>query len=143
MSTRTRTTTAIFTALPGAFYFVHIISDGRSYTEYYWRTYFATAAVLLGASLFFGFLLPPRIRRAWMWMLAAGSAALVVLTALHATPLCIGQDNGDGINDLSLCMGYVVLSAAVLGPIYLIVLAISAFTGQWALERQFKAGGRP
>ena len=42
----------------------------------------------------------------WLAAWVIGSAALLVA---ELTPLCIGQDNGDGNNTLSMCVGYAVL----------------------------------
>lgn len=60
--------------------------------------------------------------------------ALLVMTALNATPLCVGQDNGDGNNDLGMCMGYVVLAGIVFGAVYLFLLTISALVGHWMMK---------
>lgn len=113
MSLTHRITSAFFTALPG-FYFFYQAVYVTSPSEYYWKTDIVVVSVLLGSSLLFGFGLPPvlhlcRLRVPWAWIMVSGILAVLlaffVLTFLNATPLCIGQDNGDGNNDLGMCMG--------------------------------------
>ena len=143
MSFIQRITTAVFTALPSTLFFATALST--TYAGYYWKTNLMVASALLGGSLIFGFSLPPvfrqfRLRQPWMWSIAAGILAMLlalfVMTALNATPLCVGQDNGDGKNDFGMCMGYVFLYAFVFGPTYMILLTLSTFVGHWVLKRQ-------
>ena len=60
--------------------------------------------------------------------------ALFAMTLLNATPLCVGQDNGDGNNNLGMCMGYVVLAGIVFGAVYLFFLAISTLVGHRVIK---------
>jgi hypothetical protein len=73
--------------------------------------------------------------------LLALALALFTMTLLNATPLCVGQDNGDGNNDFSQCMGYVLLYGFFYGTPYVILLTISAFVGHWIMKSPFKPGG--
>ncbi len=54
-----------------------------------------------------------------------------VLGLVNLTPLCVGQDNGDGNNDLAMCIVISVLSTAVYTP--LIILGAGLCTGLAAL----------
>jgi len=101
--------------------------------------------VLLIASLSFGFKLPNlfqklRIRQAWIWILIQGLlawiVALIVLGFLNLTPLCIGQDNGDGNNDIGMCFFMTALSGLVYTPLYLGMQTISALIGHWVIKYQ-------
>jgi len=123
-----------------------IVTIGK---EYFRTTYYLASAVFLAASLVLGFALPARLRRAglrraWMWVFVQGaiawSIALWALTMLNLTPLCIGQDNGDGTNNLGLCVVYSVAAAAVYSPIDLALLAASAVGGGLLLESRMRIG---
>jgi uncharacterized membrane protein YesL len=143
MSISTRISTAFFTALPSSLFFVLAISSNM-YKEYYWSSLLTGVSVLFGSALLLGFIQSPQLRPKWIWIIAAGFAAMVLalltITVLNATPLCVGQDNGDGNNGFSMCMGYVVLYAIFYGIPYMILLMVSAVAGHWVLKRQLKAG---
>jgi hypothetical protein len=53
-------------------------------------------------------------------------AALIVLGVLNLTPLCIGQNNGDGFNRLGECVIQTIAVGLVSTPIVLALLAASA-----------------
>jgi hypothetical protein len=142
MSNPHRITSSFFTALPSLYFFIQAVFL-TSRAEYYWKTDVVVASVLLVSSLLLGFVLPLvfqlfRIRAAWVSILTGGllamGFALFAMTLLNATPLCVGQDSGDGNNDLGMCMGYVALAGIVFGAVYLFFLAISAFFGHWVLK---------
>ena len=144
MSFIRRITSAFCTALPGALFFAAAITSENMHTDYYGKTILITVSVLLGVSVLFGFMLPSGLRLKWLWIIVAGllalALALFTMTLLNATPLCVGQDNGDGNNDFGQCMGYVVLYALFYGVPYVILLTISAFVGHWIMKPQFKPG---
>ena len=141
MSFTQRITSAFFTSLPSLFFFYQAVFATSS-GEYYWKTDVVVVSVLLGSSLLFGFVLPflLRFRALWTSIMVAGILAvflaLLVMAALNATPLCVGQDNGDGNNDFGMCMTYVVLAAIFFGIVYLFFLAVSAFIGHWVVKWQ-------
>jgi hypothetical protein len=95
-------------------------------------------SVLFGSAIVFGFVLPTRLRPKWFWIMAAGFAAMVcalfVITILNATPLCVGQNNGDGNSSFGMCMVYVFLYAIFYGIPYMVLLTMSAVTGHWAMK---------
>lgn len=138
MSISTRISTSFFTALPGALFFALVITSEGMRREYFWVSILTGVSVLLGSSVFFGFILPTRFRPKWFWIIAAGflamALALITITVLNATPLCVGQDNGDGNNNFGMCMGYVLLYAIFYGVPYMMLLTVSAATGHWAMK---------
>ncbi len=148
MSHTNRITSALFTALPSIYFLYQAIFGIRSY-EYFWKTYMVVASVLLGASLFFGFVLPPifrlfHISAPWAPIVVGGLLAwlisMFVLILLNATTMCVGQDNGDGNNDLGMCMTYTFMVAVVFGSVYGFLLVLSGVAGHWIIKAQRKAG---
>jgi len=144
MSFTTRITSAFFTALPSALYFALVITSKGMRQEYFWVSILAGVSVLFGGSLLFGFILPLRFRPKWFWIMAAGFVAMLLAlfatAVLDATPLCVGQDNGDGNNSFGRCMGYVLLYAFFYGIPYMMLLAVSAVVGHWILKGQLTGG---
>lgn len=143
MSTLNRLVSAFFTALPGLFLFILFLSTGWFARDYWWGTYTAVLLVLFMTSLVFGFALPVmfqklRMRHPWQWILIQGLLAwlisLAVLWLLNLTPLCIGQNNGDGNNDLGMCMFMTVMSGIVYTPIYLGLLTVNSLIGHAILS---------
>lgn len=137
MSITNRISTAFFTALPGSLFVVLVISSNM-YREYFWSSILTGVSVLFGSALLLGFVQSPQLRPKWVWIITAGFAAMVlallVITVLNATPLCVGQDNGDGNNSLGMCMGHVVLYAIFYGIPYMMLLTMSAVTGHWVMK---------
>lgn len=121
-------------------FLIHLAQDG----EYFWIVYRLVSVLFLLASLILGGGLPALFPKAWarrpgLWlatqMLLAWGCALAALGLLNLTPLCVGQDNGDGSNDLALC----VVQSALVGFIYsfpqaAMMLAIAVPAG-WLLRR--------
>jgi hypothetical protein len=143
MSISSRLISSFFTALPGFFFFILFLLSGWLGREYWWETYLAVLIVLLINSLLFGFILPTvfqklRLRHPWIWILAQGllawALALFVLGLLNLTPLCVGQNNGDGNNDFAMCNFMTALSGIVYTPLYLGILAVSSLIGHWVLQ---------
>jgi hypothetical protein len=147
MSTSLRLVSAFFTGLPGfLFLFLFLVSDsfGR---DYWWEAYTAVLIVLSLTSLLLGFALPTLFRKLrmphpWLWIFIQGLLAwgmsLVILGLLNLTPLCVGQNNGDGNNDLGMCMFMTALSGIVYTPFYLGLLAVCAMFGHWILSPKLK-----
>jgi hypothetical protein len=143
MSTSIRLVSAFFTALPGFFFLILCLFSGWLGREYWWETYLTALIILLISSLLFGFALPTvfqklRLRHPWTWVLAQGLLAwilaLLVLGLLNLTPLCVGQNNGDGGNDLGMCIFMTLLSGIVYTPVFLGMQAVSALIGHWVLS---------
>ena len=131
-----RIMSALFTAIPALVWLLlSVVMDKR---EYYWLTYFIVCIVFLVASLLIGFIAPSiliktSLRRPWTWILVQGGVtwlgALVLLGLLNLTPLCVGQNNGDGNNNLALCILQSVAVGIAYSPLELILLAGSSVTG--------------
>lgn len=148
MSTSNRLVSAFFTALPGFLFFLLFLSSGWLGRDYWRGTYMAVLIVLLISSLLIGFALPTvfqklKLAQPWMWIMLQGllswALALFVLGFLNMTPLCVGQNNGDGNNNLDMCMFMTALTGIVYTPVYLVVLAVSAFIGHWVLSAKIAA----
>ena len=106
--------------------------------EYFSSTYTIVALIFIGGSLFLGLILPTRMHGGkfdfpWLWLFIAGGlawlVALVSLALLNLTPLCVGQNNGDGINDHTLCVLYTILITLVYSPVELVLLTLNAIIG--------------
>lgn len=133
-----RLVSAFFTALPGGLLILLLLLTDFMGSEPWWDMFLAVLVILSIASLLSGLILPALLRRmgwrpSWLWILMLGAAswglALLLLGMFSLTPLCIGQENGDGINDLVECMERAGMSGLACTPLYLGLLTISAFIG--------------
>ena len=120
-------------SMPSILYGVWVLSSFRD--EYYWPTYGFLALSFFLTSLILGLILPillqgSKFNYPWLWVFIAGGlawlVALAVFALLNLTPLCIGQDNGDGNNDIVLCTMYTVLISLVYSPVVLILTTLNA-----------------
>ena len=134
---------AIFSALPALFFLTLFLTSSLLGRDYWWATYLIVLCVLVICGLVFGCTLPPvfqklGLRQPWIWILLQGLmawiVAWIVLGLLNLSPLCVGQNNGDGNNDLGMCLFMTVLSGAVYSPVYLGRLVLSAMIGHWVLK---------
>lgn len=123
-------------AIPAIIMGICLFSISRE--EYYWTTYAITSLTYFGASFLLGFRLAAQMRNArlncpGLWFFVSGGLAwliaLLFLALLNLTPLCVGQDNGDGINTFSLCVLYTVLVTLIYSPLVLLLLSLSALIG--------------
>jgi hypothetical protein len=112
-------------------------------SEYFWKSYFIVCGVFLAASFAFGFFIPALAPTHWkrhsvVWFLGQGLLAwLVAILALglvNLTPLCVGQDNGDGNNDFVLCLVQTVMVPFAWMPMEFILLALSVLPGSWIIK---------
>ena len=136
-----RNISAAFTTLPALLFAAFSIITSRG--EYFWLTYALMSVVFLTASALLGLFLPThlhhiRLNQPLIWIVVQGALAwgmaLLTLAALNMTPLCIGQDNGDGINDLSLCCIQTIGIAVGFTPAVLMLLGLSGFSGGVVLK---------
>ena len=142
MSLASRILLSIFTATPAIIWLIlSTIMDRR---EYFWSTYVIVCAAFVVISFLLGFIAPSLLiktplYRPWTRILIPGGlawlAAVSILGLLNLTPLCVGQNNGDGNNDLTQCLVQSVLVAIVYTPLELIMLAMSAITGGWIISK--------
>jgi hypothetical protein len=141
MSTSNRLISSLFTAIPGFFILILLFATNLYGRDYWWETYLAVLIVLVIAGLGLGYLVPWVLQNkfpTWLLIVISGIAAwvlaLFVLGFLNMTPLCVGQNNGDGNNDLVMCMFMTALSAILYTPLYLGLVAASSLAGHWALK---------
>ena len=142
MATITCALSTLFTSLPALAWLTLILLIGDD--DYYWIVYRIVGVGFLAISLMLGGLLPTLIpqlwrQRPWFWLFGQGLPAwifaLLVLGILNLTPLCIGQDNGDGRNDLALCAVQTILVGFVHSLPQVFLLALSAGTGGLIIRR--------
>jgi len=103
------------------------------------------SVVFITVSALLGLFLPSRLSdsrldRPWMWILVQGTLAwglaLLALAQINMTPLCIGQDNGDGNNNLALCAVQTIGVAIAYTPVAFTVLGLSALVRGAVLDRR-------
>jgi hypothetical protein len=151
MTTHGRSIAILFSALPGI---VMLIASGVLFRgEYYQPTFLAAGTVFLAVGMLAAFLL---LRLGWFQqtrfrsglgvfvaILTGWLGALALIGMLNLTPLCVGANNGDGHNNLGMCVFYTVLWAAVYTPPVLIgailcaILAIALITNHSILRRSY------
>jgi len=116
--------------------------------EYYWPTYGYMGLSFFLTSLILGLILPTLFQGnkyyyPWLWVIIAGGVtwfvALAVFALLNFTPLCIGQNNGDGIDDIALCKMYTVLISLVYSPVALIIITSNAIICGKILGREMNS----
>jgi hypothetical protein len=134
------------TMLPATVLWMLIFISAGS--EYFWKSYFIVSGVFLAISFALGFFIPTLAPVHWkrhpiLWLFGQGMLAwLVAILALglvNLTPLCVGQDNGDGNNDFALCMAQTAMVPIVYSPMEFILLCLAAFPGGWLLKRLVKS----
>jgi hypothetical protein len=136
-----RLTSAVFSAIPALMFGAVSLFLFRD--EYFWTTYVLMSLVFIGASICIGIISPfrssgGRVRKTWIWLLVHGIlaclVALLALMLLNSTPLCIGRDNGDGTNTLTLCFLQTIGVVVTFTPLELILLGISAIVGGYIID---------
>lgn len=137
-----RFTSTFVTALPAMVFCILIaISSG---CEYFWKSYYIVSGLFLAVSFATGFFIPVLAPAHWkrhpiLWFFSQGLlawlVAILVLLVINLTPLCVGQDNGDGNNDFALCMVQTMMVTIVYSPIEFILLSITAFIGGTFIRR--------
>mgnify|MGYP001768062410 CR=1 FL=1 len=127
---------ALFTALPAGFF--GACSATLFAGEYFYTTYLVVSGVFLVASIGLGFFLPARLQktrlnRPWLWIVVQGSLAwrlaMISQVILNLTPLCVGQDNGDGTNTLGMCILISTLTTLAFSILIFMMYAFSASIG--------------
>jgi hypothetical protein len=134
------------TVLPPTFIWMLITISAGS--EYFWKSYFIVSGIFLAVSFALGFFLPILAQEHWkrhpiLWLFSQGWLAWIVavlaLGLINLTPLCVGQDNGDGNNNFTLCMIQSILVPMVYSPLEFILLCLAAFPGGWLLKKLDKS----
>jgi len=121
-------------AFPALLFLAFILLTTKG--EYYFPSYSVMGLVFFAASFlsgtFVSYQFANRVsRRRVVFYLFLGSAiawfiSLMILATLSLTPLCVGQDNGDGNNDLVLCVIQVVLVSLSYSPFALLLIGIAS-----------------
>lgn len=140
MTSSLRLTSAVFIAIP-AFIFM-ALSAVLFRNEYFWMTYVVTSLIYVVSSLVIGLTFPyklgERIQSPWIWLFIQGIlawfVALLTLAMLNSTSLCIGRDNGDGMNTLFLCALQTIGVAITYTPLVLILMGMSAMIGGFVIR---------
>lgn len=81
----------------------------------------------------------PSVRQFFMASLVAWLISLVALTVINFTPLCLGQDNGDGSNSAGACvflaMVWSVYMSLLVVPLMYVASVIAATIWEGSAER--------
>jgi hypothetical protein len=113
--------------------------------EYFFLTYAIVSGVFWACSFIVGARMArQQSRRRTTWsafrnLVFAWGAALVLLAVLNLTPLCVGQDNGDGRNTCALCVIQSVASAVI----YTLPVLLLASLAAWGLGGWLSRGNVP
>jgi hypothetical protein len=136
------------TALPATVFWMLISTSAGS--DYYWKSYFIVCGGFLAISFALGFFIPALAPKPWkrypsLWLFGQGLLAwilaILALGLVNLTPLCVGQDNGDGNNDFALCMVQTVMVAIVFSPLEFVLLFLTALPAGWLIKRLVKSEG--
>ena len=148
MSAFIRFYSALVTALPATALWILISKTMAG--EYFGKTYLIVSGIFLAVSFALGFLIPALAPAHWkhhpsLWIFGQGVLAwlmaVLVLAVLNFSPLCIGQENGDGTNNIAQCMMQTVMVPIVFSPLELILLCLTALPGGWLIKRLLKSEG--
>jgi hypothetical protein len=125
--------------------FVFITSRGE---YFYFITYKIMAIVLILVSFLFGYHTYFRLKENeklfshWKKYFVCGLitwlTTIIILAILNFTPLCIGQENGDGFNDIMLCILGTIGNAIFFTPGVLIGIALGSFLSASVYIKFFK-----
>jgi hypothetical protein len=135
-----RLISAMFIAIPA--FILMALSALLLRNEYFWMNYVVTSGVYVVTSLVIGLTFPyklgERIQSPWIWLFIQGIlawlVALLTLAMINSTPLCIGRDNGDGMNTLFLCALQTIGVAITYTPLVLILMGMSAMIGGFVIR---------
>jgi hypothetical protein len=146
MSIIVRFFSGFVTALPATVIFILISTSAGS--DYFWKSYFIISGLFLAISFAVGFFIPTLAPKHWrrhpsLWLFGQGIlswvVAILALGLVNLTPLCVGQDNGDGNNNFALCMVQTVMVALVFSPLEFVLLCLMALPSGWLTKRSVKS----
>jgi hypothetical protein len=142
VSFQIRLLSCVMTTIPALVYWYLISMLAGS--DYFWKTYLIVGEIFLAISMAIGFIFPSLILERWkrhpvLWLFIQGmlawTATVIALAFFNLTPLCIGQNNGDGNNDLILCMVQTSLVSIVYSPLEFVLLCLTVLPGGWLIQR--------
>jgi len=133
-------------AVPGLLFLCFALSMRE---EYFFIIYLLMAVVFLAASLVSGLWNIKRFNHfvarpsagLFLGLTMSWLLALLALGVLNLTPLCIGQDNGDGINGIGECTMYTLFAGGLYSALAILVIAVVALTGGRFIHRLFPRVG--
>ena len=105
-----------------------------SWGEYYAITTLAVGAAFWGLCFALGIRIPAKVHASqgrigyllFRNCLQAWILSLLLLAVLNVTPLCVGQDNGDGTNSVGECFIYTAVSSATYSFLVVALAAVTA-----------------
>lgn len=112
-------------------------------SEYFFPIYAIASGIYLGACMVSAMTFPRgwstgSFFRTWLGLCIQGAicwlVTLLTLGLLSLTPLCVGQDNGDGHNTLALCMVQVFAVGLVTTPLIVLIVSVCSAVGSTMLE---------
>ena len=133
---------SLFSAPPAVVFSIYTLVS--SWEEYYWPTHVIMTLIYIGISIALGWLIPITMQNSqlnypWLWLLLTGilawMATLIGFSLLNLTPLCVGQDNGDGLNDYTLCSLYSIVIILVYSPVMLVLITLNAVVAGKIIDR--------
>ena len=142
MTSSIRLISALFIAIPAVIF--GFLSFFLFRGEYFWMTYVLVAIVFIGASILIGAIFPynllsNRNHSTWIQLFVPGIlawlVALLTLTLVNSTPLCVGRDNGDGTNTLLLCFVQSIGFSIIYTPLEMFLLGMSSIGGSFFINR--------
>ena len=133
--------TGCIVTFPAILFLTFVVLTTKS--EYYFPSYSTMGLVFFAASFLSGTFVSYRFankvsRGRIIFYLFLGLAiswliSLLILATLSLTPLCVGQDNGDGNNDLTLCVIQVILVSLSYSPFALLLIGITSLVASQLL----------
>jgi hypothetical protein len=148
MFTFIRIFSSVVTSLPAITFWLLISKTMAG--EYFGETYAIVSEIFLTVSFALGFLLPSLAPAHWkrhpvLWFFGQGVLAwLVAILALglvNLTPMCVGQENGDGTNGIVECVMQAVMVPIAFSPLEFILLCLTALPGGWLIKQFLKSEG--
>jgi hypothetical protein len=145
-SVATKLAFMVLASLPALSYLLLIFVLCRN--DYFFAAHILMALAFLAISTIMAIRLPMQVRikqnhqrtvsLIFTNITIAWIVSLIVLGLLNVTPLCIGQDNGDGHNGFGLCFLQTVLSAVACTPPMLVSIYLTSRIGGNILRRHIE-----
>lgn len=134
LSLPTAILTGCIVTFPAILFLTFIVLATRR--EYYFPTYCIMGLVFFAASFLSGTFISYRfankvsrgriILYLFLGLAISWLISLLALAILSLTPLCVGQDNGDGNNDLALCVVQGILVSLSYSPFALLLIGMTS-----------------
>jgi hypothetical protein len=129
-------------SMPALLFLTLVVLPTRG--EYYFPSYAIMGGAFFGISLLTGIIVAikttkkmSRMKPVFFLFVGAVIAwlfSLMVLALLSITPLCVGQNNGDGNNDIVQCIVQDGLVAVVYTPIAIFLISLASLITGWLIS---------